>query len=217
MIYCCFFLSFSISVTLSLSLTLTLSLSLPHSLCLTLSLSPSLSIPHSLSPSPSLFFLLQIKLKCLKSELQRRPVYYYPTIEQCQEKLKQLDARQTLLEKKESKYRKEKIIRKSKLFFSDVFLIFVILIDLPNNYERVWLHSLYSFCYYISSPFFLSVSLLRLPLSFLLSIFASPFLFLIFSVCVSLSHSLCLRLSLSFSLSTTLFNSYSATQSQIYF
>ena len=131
------FLSLSFSFSLSLSLYLTLSLSASLSLCLTLSLSPSLSIPHSLSPSPSLFFLLQIKLKCLKSELQRRPVYYYPTIEQCQEKLKQLDARQTLLEKKESKYRKEKIIRKSKLFFSDVFLIFVILIDLPNNYERV--------------------------------------------------------------------------------
>ena len=120
MIYCCF----SLSIFLSLSVTLLNSLSL------------SVSFSLSLSPSPSLFFLFQIKLKSLKSELQRRPVYYYPTIEQCQEKLKQLDARQTLLEKKESKYRKEKIIRKSKLFFSDVFLIFVILIDSPNNYER---------------------------------------------------------------------------------
>ena len=121
MIYCCFFLSFSISVTLSLSLSNSNSLSL----CLTLSFYTSLSLSLYF-----IIFLLQIKLKCLKSELQRRPVYYYPTIEQCQEKLKQLDARQTLLEKKESKYRKAKIIWKSKLFFSDVFLIFII------NYEK---------------------------------------------------------------------------------
>ena len=47
--------------------------------------------------------ILKVKLKALKSELKRRPVYYYPTIEQCQEKLKQLDARQMLLTKKEGK------------------------------------------------------------------------------------------------------------------
>ena len=96
-------LSFSFFQSLSVFLSCLLSFSLLISLPLFLSHFHFLS--HFLSSSRPFqsLFLLQIKLKSLKSELKRRPVYYYPTIEQCQEKLKQLDSRQALLKKKEGK------------------------------------------------------------------------------------------------------------------
>ena len=88
---------------------------------------------HLCSP----FFIFQVKLQGLKTDLVRRPVYFYPTLKQCEDKLTLLDSRQALLDKKQGKNKLNPIFKFSSIFLNfhfGGFGIYFITVDLGPNY-----------------------------------------------------------------------------------
>ena len=83
------------------------------------------------------FFHFQVKLQGLKTDLVRRPVYFYPTLKQCEDKLTLLDSRQALLDKKQGKNKLNPIFKFSSIFFHfhfGGFGVYFITGDLGPNY-----------------------------------------------------------------------------------